>query len=196
MRPASLFIAGCAGLACLALTAATVAQVGPGRRIATPQPPPAPPAHGQYFVDFRARSTGLFGHAFLYYGRIDRRGRVAEAHFAGLYPREDHRVFTPLLPLMFVPGYVSLTMEDPNKDLSAIYRRRLSAAQYAHLKATVRRLKARNRWWHPAFYNCNDFVAHVARQLGLRTPHGLDVPTGFVRALRQVNGGSVGPARE
>ena len=182
MRSASIIVAALTGFA---LTAAAIAQIGPARRLPVSAPPPA---HGHYFIDFRARTTGLLGHTFIYYGRIDARGRLAEAHFAGLYPDEG-RLLTPFLPMMLVPGYVSVKMENPDKDLGAIYRLRLSARQYARVKATVRRLRRRDRWWHFAFYNCNEFVGYVARAVGLRTPPGLDVPTGYIRALKKLNAG-------
>jgi len=41
-----------------------------------------------YFVDFRARFSSRIGHTFIAYGRIDRRGRIVEERYAGLYPKD------------------------------------------------------------------------------------------------------------
>jgi hypothetical protein len=177
MRSAPLLIAG---LVCLSLSAAAVtAQDAPRRGRADPA--------GRYFVDFRARAGGILGHTFIVYGRTDGRGRVLEQHYAGLYP-DDAYDTSPLLSVALVPGYVTLKREDPSKPVTATYRRRLNAAEYAHLRTTVRRLKSTQRQWHMAFYNCNDFAAQVAREMGMIAPHPWALPGAFVSTLRAING--------
>jgi hypothetical protein len=174
MRRATLCIAG---FACLVLALAAPGRAAFGG--------PGLAAEQGYFLDFRARNGGFAGHAFIYYGSIDASGHVVEDQYAGLYPR-GHWLSLGL-PFLLFPGYVSTAREDPDKDLAAVWRVRLSAARYAHLKAVVAQLRAADHWWHPAFYNCNDFVAHVALKMGLHPPLGVDSPAGFVRALRQLN---------
>lgn len=175
MRPASLFVAG---VAFLALTAVTTARVAPSHSFVTA-------SAREYFLDFRARDGGVFGHSFVYYGRVDRHGRVQEKNYAGLYPRKGWA--SPGLALLLFPGHVSTVPEDPDKDVVAVYRVWLNAAGYAHLKKVVRRLQAADHWWHPAFFNCNDFVAEVALEMGLHPAPGITTPLGFVHALRQLN---------
>lgn len=173
MRIAPLLIAG---LCCLALTAAA-AQERRGRAETA----------GQYFVDFRARGGGILGHTFIAYGRIDRRGRAVDSHHAGLNPHDDYWD-SPILAVALVPGRITFKKEDPSKPTTAIYRRRLNAAQYAHLTATVRHLQATQRRWHMVFYNCNDFAAQVAREMGMVAPHSWAMPDMFVRGLHALNG--------
>ncbi len=142
----------------------------------------------QRFVDFRARPGALWGHTFILYGRVDPRGQRIELHRAGLYPDDGQ---SGLILGSFVP--VSATVRAVRDDFtempSAIYRRKLSAAEYARLKATVARLRANEHRWHMLMYNCNDFSQDVAHALGLRTPPSILVPNAWVRALKVLNGG-------
>jgi hypothetical protein len=175
MRSAPLLMAG---LACLALTAAAAAQQAP-------RPEPADRSH--YFLDFRARGGGILGHTFIVYGRMNGSGRVLEQHTAGLNPADAYND-SPILAVALVPGHISFKPEDPKKPLTAVYRRRLNAAEYRHLHLTVRRLQATHRRWHMTFYNCNDFAAQVAREMGMVAPLTWALPNTFVRALHSLNG--------
>jgi hypothetical protein len=51
--------------------------------------PDNPKYGGRYFVDFRARTAASYGHAFLWYGRLKRDGKVGEVEVAGLHPATD-----------------------------------------------------------------------------------------------------------
>ncbi len=44
---------------------------------------------GRYFVDFRARTAASYGHAFLWYGRLNAHGKVGNIEVAGLHPATD-----------------------------------------------------------------------------------------------------------
>jgi hypothetical protein len=177
VRAAPLIIVG---FACLALTAAAVAQDASRRRV-------EPQWRGPYFVEFRARGGGVLGHTYVLYGRIDQRGRAIDVTHAGLNPRDDYND-KPILAVALVPGSVTYKAEDPKKPTTAVYRRRLNAGQYAHLHATVHRLKATERAWHMTFYNCNDFAAQVAREMGMVAPFTWALPGTFVSNMRAING--------
>ena len=168
MRSAPLLVACIIGLA---LTAVASAQ----------------PARESYFLDFRARGGGVLGHTFIVYGRMDERGRITQAHHASFYPDEAFDE-TPALSVALVRGYVTAKKEDSKKPTLAIYRRKLSAAEYDHLQLTIHRLKATQRLWHMWFNNCNDFAAQVAREMGMVVPLPWMLPTGFVHTLRAING--------
>jgi hypothetical protein len=174
MRHAPLLMAG---FVSLALTTTAIAQ--DARRTAEPST--------HYFIEFRARSGGLLGHTFIVYGRMDDRGRVLQERSAGLYPNDEYN--ESMLPaVMPVGAYVNFKKEDPSLGVSAVYRRRLTAAQYAHLLDTLRHLQKTERRWNLFFYNCNDFASRVARELGLWTfPGGLMRPNFFVHGLRALN---------
>lgn len=151
-----------------------------------------PPAHAQdrgrvdHFVDFRARPGALWGHTFILYGRVDGHGRPTELYRAGLYP-DDGRIGLIVGTLMPVRAAVRAVPEDFSETPSAIYRRTLSPAQYARLKATVSRIRATDRGWHMFMHNCNSFADMVAQSVGLHTPPTLLVPNAWVRALKAMN---------
>jgi hypothetical protein len=42
--------------------------------------------NGGYFVEFRAAEIGVYGHSYIAYGRLNRRGRRTEVHYADLHP--------------------------------------------------------------------------------------------------------------
>jgi hypothetical protein len=149
--------------------------------------PPAP-ARAGYFVDFRSRPGYLVGHTFVVYGRLDTAGRPADTRYAGSYPLDGQRglIIGSFVP---VPASVRGVEEDYRQPPSNIYRRRLSARQFARLERIVRRLRADEHWWNLLFANCNDFAIGVARRLGMRTPPSWLLPREFIAGLRALNGG-------
>lgn len=151
-------------------------------------PADAEPPRAGHFVEFHARPGALWGHTFIVYGRRDTGGRIVEAHRAGLYPDGGRAA---LIMGSFVPvaATVQAVPGDYSERPSAIYRRNLTAAEYAHLKRTVARLRARERAWHMVMFNCNDFGILVARELGLAAPPNMLVPNAWVRTLAAINGG-------
>ena len=176
MRPAPLFILSC----WLAALAPACAQD------AAHDTPPA--GRIEHFVDFRARPGALVGHTFIVYGRVDARGMPVEIARVGFYPDGEQ---TGLIVGSLVPvrGRVRAVAGDFTQPASAIYRRRLSAAEYSRVKTMVARLRAREHTWHIVTHNCNDFGIAIARELGLITPPNLLVPNAWVRALAALNGG-------
>ena len=69
-----------------------------------------------------------------------------------------------------------------------VYRRRLSAAQYARLMRVVGGLRRSDREWDLLFKNCNDFAITVAKGMGMATPPSWLLPYYFVGGLRLLNG--------
>lgn len=169
MRSAPLLFAW---FVCLALTAVAAAQ-------------PAP--REQHFMEFRARGGAHLGHTYIVYGRIDGNGRILQSTHAGLYPDQAFED-SPILAVALVRGYVTHRRENPNTPVLAAYRRKLSAAEYAHLERTIARLKATSHLWHMWFHNCNDFAAEVAREMGMIAPHPWMLPSVYVNSLRAING--------
>jgi len=143
-------------------------------------------ARDTHFIDFRSRPGALVGHTFILYGRIDARGQAVELHRAGLYPDDGQTglIFGALLP---VRAKVRAIAEDHKETPNAIYRRRLTARQYAKLKAIVAELRATDHGWHMFTHNCNDFARVVADSLGLDTPPAILLPNAWVRALKAMN---------
>jgi hypothetical protein len=136
-----------------------------------------------YFIDFRARPNVYIGHTYIVYGRIDASGRLIETHYAGLTPFKD-----PWRGL-FVPIRASVTkyIDDTRKTPNAIYRRRLTPAQYRLVVQKVEYLRARDRVWQAVFLNCNDFANQIADTLGMPRPPSTMPPPMWVGLLRLLN---------
>ena len=144
------------------------------------------PAHEQYFVDVRSRAGYVFGHTYIAYGRLGDHGQPLETRYAGIYPLDDERglIFGSVMP---VAASVRGLDDDRKAAPTNIYRRRISAAQYARLASAVRRVGTTEHPWHLIFYNCNDFAIEVAQSLGLRAPPAWLLPRAFVGELRALN---------
>jgi hypothetical protein len=143
-------------------------------------------AGAPYFVDFRARRGAVFGHTFVVYGRLGASGKPLDGEYAGNYPADGHLglIVGSLIPVRTIIGSVNDDLRDP---ATIIYRRRLTAAQFARLKATVRHIKATEHYWHLMFFNCNDIAVEATKSIGLRSPSPWLIPHAYVAALRAMN---------
>jgi hypothetical protein len=135
-----------------------------------------------YFIDFRARSGAPIGHTFIVYGTLDQHGRIIESHYAGFTP---DRGWKPLIAMSH--AVVTVSWEDRNVRPSAVYRRRLSASEYAKVVFAVHHLRSTEHRWHVLFFNCNEFAGAIAEAIELRRPPGFMPPEFYVANLRALN---------
>ncbi len=144
---------------------------------------PASGADGRYFIEFRARSSTYIGHTYISFYRVDAAGQIVERHEAGLIPEENvwHGLFSP------IRASVRRYSDDDRLPTTELYRRELTAAEYARVGRAVRLLKAHETRWHVVFYNCNDFAIEIAEALHLWRPPSLLPPNVWVRTLRALN---------
>jgi hypothetical protein len=154
--------------------------------IVSAAPADVQPTDAQYFIDFRSRAGFVFGHTYIVYGRLNTRGQPVDARYAGIYPLDDGPglVFGSMIP---VAASVRGLAEDRKAAPTSVYRRYITATQYARLSAAVRRVGATEHPWHLLFYNCNNFAIEVAQWLGLRAPSAMLVPRAFIHELRALN---------
>jgi hypothetical protein len=138
----------------------------------------------RYFIEFRSRPSSYIGHTFIVYGRTDATGRVLDVHVAGLIPDVDDAMEGFF---RVVPGSVQKYEDDVTEKPSAVYGRRLTAAEYAAVERAVRIMKKTQREWHLIFQNCNDFGIGIAEALRLRRPHSLMPPHVWISTLRLLN---------
>ncbi len=61
-------------------------------------------------------------------------------------------------------------------------------AEYDKVVGFVRKLQASSPVWHAEIYNCNAFVADIAKFMGLKTPTSMVFPKEFMTGLRELNG--------
>ncbi len=158
-------------------------------RASVPERAMVPRRRGQerdYYVEFRSRPGYLFGHTYLVYGRLGPRGRPVTEKYAGSYPLDGQRglIIGSVVP---VPSSIRGVEEDYKMRPSNIYRRRLTAWEYARLRGVIRHVSANDKHWSLLFANCNDFAIEVARGMGLSTLPSWVLPKVFIAGLRELN---------
>ena len=139
-----------------------------------------------YYVVFRVAVDGVYGHSYIAYGRLDALGRPATATYADIHPTGD---FPTAVLGHFFPTEASTS---PEKDtlgykIASRYRRPLTAAEFSRLNSVIDRIRAARHTWSVLGYNCNDFVADVARSMGMQTPTTLSLPYEFIPTLQAMN---------
>jgi hypothetical protein len=139
-----------------------------------------------YFVDFRARRGAMVGHTFLVYGRLGAHGEILHAEYAGNYPADGQigLIVGSVIPVRTIIGSVEGDLRNP---ATIIYRRKLTATQFARLKATIRHVRATEHSWHLLFFNCNDIAVEATKSIGLLSPSPWLIPHAYVSALRAMN---------
>ncbi|GLS31275.1 hypothetical protein SAMN04488498_11882 [Mesorhizobium albiziae] len=140
-----------------------------------------------YFIEFRSRYALSYGHTYVIFGRAQN-GKMINPEVAGLHPSSDSEV--PYVMGHFIPvpaetGWSDGDLEEGYR--SASWRVMLSQSQYNSVVSNIRKLQASSPVWHAALYNCNAFVADIARSMGYKTPSIQLRPQQFVTELRQMN---------
>jgi hypothetical protein len=147
---------------------------------------------GRYFVDFRARTAASYGHAFVWYGRLNAHGKVGLIEVAGLHPASDSPVPYILGHIMPVPSETGKSYGDLDEQyLTANYRVYLSEADAKQVFAYIKHKQETTPLWMASVYNCTAFLADIASYVGLRAPAGSTwmYPEDFINKLRDLNGG-------
>jgi hypothetical protein len=146
-----------------------------------------------YYVEFRVAVDGVYGHSYIAYGRLNDAGQAVTASYADIHPTGD-------IPSMVLGHFIPMdAATSPEKDtlgckLASRFRRPLTAAEYDRLKSVVARIRAAGHTWSVLAYNCNDFVADVARGIGMRVPTTLSLPYDFIPKLQTMNENILRPA--
>ncbi len=156
------------------------------------QPHPASKLAGRYFVDFRSRTAASYGHAFIWYGRLNEHGKVGQIEVAGLHPASDSVIPYILGHIMPVPSETGKSYGDLDEQyLTANYRVYLSEADAKQVFAHIKHKQASTPLWMATVYNCTAFLADIAAYMGLRTPASATwmYPEDFINNLRELNGG-------
>jgi hypothetical protein len=137
-----------------------------------------------YYVEFRVAVDGVYGHSYIAYGRLDSLGRTA--NYADIHPTGD---FPSMVLGHFFPMAAASTPEKNTLGykIASRFRRPLTAAEYHRLELVILRIRAAHHSWSVVAYNCNDFVADVARGMGMRTPTTLSLPYDFIPTLQAIN---------
>jgi hypothetical protein len=174
------------GLCAAAISAGLQAQPASAQDSSAAAAKPQTASNAVYYVDFRARTAASYGHAFVWYGRADRK----QIEVAGLHPAGD------VLPYML--GHLIPVIAETGKSygdldeqyLTASYRVYMTEAQAQDVFAFIKRLQASSPVWNAGTWNCVAFIQTIALRMGLRIPvNHLLYPEDWVNQLRTLNGG-------
>jgi len=98
---------------------------------------------GRYFVDFRSRTAASYGHAFVWYGRLNEHGKVGKVEVAGLHPASDSPLPYILGHIIPVPAETGKSYGDLDEQyLTANYRVYLSEADARRVFAYIQHKQA------------------------------------------------------
>jgi hypothetical protein len=142
----------------------------------------------RYFVEFRSRYALSYGHSFVIFGRVNDAGQVVDREVAGLHPTTYAAlpyIVGHVVPVPAETGASDGDLEDAYR--SASWRVMLNEAQYGKAVASIRKIQKSSPVWNGMTYNCNAFVANVARSMGYKTPNILLRPQQFMTELREMN---------
>lgn len=143
-----------------------------------------------YFIEFRSRYALSYGHSYVIFGRTNKSGAMINPEVAGLAPATNDTapyVMGHFLPVPAETGASDGDLEEEYR--SASWRVLLTEPEYQKVVAKIRKLKAEARFWHASLYNCNAFVADIARSMGYKTPGIWLRPQEFITRLREMNDG-------
>ena len=148
-----------------------------------------------YFLEFRSRNAANYGHAFVLYGRVGSKGKIAGLHPAGDAPDcVNCSVFAwtigHVIPVPAETG-ASDGDDEPELYLTARYRIRLTAAEYKKVSAYIAKKQADTKTWNALVNNCVEFIGDIAEYMGLKKPSMLGVfaTRVYVQEMEQLNGG-------
>ena len=165
-------------------------------RAANAKTPVVTSGSGAYYIEFRSRYAWDYGHTYVVHGRV---GEAPNKNsVAGLSPVGDDAtawVIGHYVPVPAETGWTDGDLED--KYVSARYRVLMSKDQYDRVVAYIKDLQGRSHSWSAELYNCNAFVADIAKFMGMKVPNStLIYPKVFVNNLRKINTGHPEAAEE
>ena len=146
----------------------------------------------EYYVDLRARYSQTYGHTFVVFGRgTPPTKKIPQNQIAGLTPATENPIPFYLGHILPVPSETTASLGDDDPQyLSAHYLVRMNKAEYDQAVAYIKQLQAKHPVWHAVLYNCNDFVADIARFLGLKVPSTMLFARFFIEGIGELNGGT------
>jgi hypothetical protein len=140
-----------------------------------------------YFIEFRARAAQSYGHTFAVHGRVGQ--KITADRVVGLHPFTESPIPWMAGHIIMVPSETGASDGDTEDQyIIARYRILLTEQEHRHLVAHMKQMQASSPLWHAVLYNCNAFVADIAKSMGLKTPSStLLMPKDFITQLRELN---------
>jgi hypothetical protein len=158
-------------------------------RAASAKTPVVTSGSGAYYIEFRSRYAWDYGHTYLVHGRVGE--TPTKDSVAGLSPVGDDAtawVIGHYVPVPAETGWTDGDLED--KYVTSRYRVLMNKDEYDRDIAYIKDLQSHSHTWSAELYNCNAFVADVAKYMGLKVPSStLIYPKIFVSHMRLINTG-------
>ena len=183
-----------------------IAEVSPVNAQETPTaesgaaPKPDQAVGKGYFVEFRSRSALSYGHTFLVHGKLNAAGqigKITKRQVAGLHPATESSVpwsIGHVVPVISETGASDGDTEE--KYVTARYRVLLAKDEYARVSGYIVQRQKNSPMWHAVIYNCNAWVADIAKFMNLKTPDStLLYPDQFINGIARLNGGQTKQAK-
>lgn len=145
---------------------------------------------GRNYIEFRSRYALTYGHTYVVFGRAGKNGAMINPEVAGLAPASEDAapyVIGHFIPVPATTGATDGDLEEQYR--SASWRVLLTDDEYNDTVAYIRGLQKRSRLWEATVYNCNAFVADIAKHMGYKTPGIWLRPQQFITSLREMNTG-------
>lgn len=147
----------------------------------------------RYFVEFRSRSALSYGHTFLVHGKLNSAGKIGQVRtdqVAGLHPATESTVpwmIGHLIPVISETGASDGDTEE--EYVTARYRVLLTEAEYANVSSFIVKHRKNSPLWHAVLYNCNAWIADVAKFMNLKSPSSTMLyPEEFINGMSKLNG--------
>lgn len=149
-----------------------------------------------YFIEFRARAAQSYGHTFVVHGRVGQ--KITASQVVGLHPATESPIPWMIGHLVLVPSETGASDGDTEDQyIIARYRVPLTEAEYKRVSAYMKKLQESSPVWHAVLYNCNAFVADIAKFMGLKTPSSsMLMPKEFITELKVLNTGTTQASRQ
>ncbi|PZM16417.1 hypothetical protein [Rhizobium tubonense] len=144
----------------------------------------------RHFIEFRSRYALTYGHTYVIFGRTDKNGNMINPEVAGLAPASADAapyIIGHFVPVPATTGATDGDLEEQYR--SASWRVMLTDEEYSDTVAYIRKLQATSHLWDASIYNCNAFVANIARHMGYNPPSIWLRPQQFITTLRETNAG-------
>jgi hypothetical protein len=157
-------------------------------------PKPNQAAGKGYFVEFRSRSALSYGHTFLVHGKLNAAGqigKITKRQVAGLHPATESSIPWSIGHVVPVVSETGASDGDTEEQyVTARYRVLLSKDEYSRVSGYIAQRQKNSPMWHAVLYNCNAWIADIAKFMNLKTPDStLLYPDQFINGIARLNGG-------
>jgi hypothetical protein len=140
-----------------------------------------------FYVEFRARNDGAFGHSYVTLGTIDTIDHVRQTVVVGFMPKsvdDDHwsKFGIP------VTGLVGVARSDFVRRPDVRFHIAISKSAYFRVVGMIRSQRTTWATYEIVVSNCNNYVSQIASAVGLRTPLvTAQYPVRYIAELRALN---------